>query len=164
MSATSEGAGGTARGILARQAANLLLILVTLWAGALWTVGFVVAPALFELLPERSLAGTVAGHLFTSVHWIAVVAGGYALIFALARHGRAALRASAVWLVIAMLAIVAIGALGIQPMIADMRSGIADDAALRDRFALWHGVSSALYALTSVLAVVLVLRVRRLTD
>lgn len=164
MSATSEGVGGSARGIVGRQAGNLLLILVTLWAGALWTVGFVVAPALFELLPERALAGAVAGHLFTSVHWIAVVAGGYALVFALVRHGRAALRSSVVWLVLVMLAIVAIGALGIQPMIAEMRSGIAEDAVLRERFALWHGVSSALYALTSVLAVVLVLRVRRLTD
>ncbi|MBA4741991.1 MAG: DUF4149 domain-containing protein [Azoarcus sp.] len=164
MSVTSEAPGNIARGLLARQAGNLLLILVTLWAGALWTVGFVVAPTLFELLPERALAGAVAGYLFTSVHWIAAVAGGYVLAFALVRHGRAALRSGVVWLVVAMLAIVAIGALGIQPMIADLRSGIADDATLRDRFALWHGVSSALYALTCVLAVVLVLRVRRLTD
>ena len=40
-----------------RQAESLLLILVTLWAGALWTVGFVVAPALFKLIPDRAMAG-----------------------------------------------------------------------------------------------------------
>lgn len=152
------------RGLFARQTANLLVLLVTLWAGALWTVGFVVAPALFAMLPDRALAGTVAGHLFQSVHWIAVVAGGYVLLFALLRHGRDALRNGAVWLVVAMLAIVAIGALGIQPLIADLRGGMATAPELRERFAMWHGISSALYALSSVLAVVLVLRIRRLLD
>jgi hypothetical protein len=150
------------RSVISRQAESLLLILVALWAGALWTTGFVVAPALFQLIPERALAGSIAGHLFQSVHWIAVVAGSYILLFALARHGRAALRQGVVWLVVAMLAIVAVGALGIQPHIAALRVGMAADAALQQRFALWHGISSALYALSSALAVVLVVRVRRL--
>src|SRR5690606_21350794 len=161
MSVTSDGAVSAARGVLARQAESLLLILIALWAGALWTVGFVVAPALFQLLPERALAGSVAGYLFQSVHWIAVVAGGYALLFALLRHGRQTFSLGVVWLVLVMLAIVAIGALGIQSIIADLRSGIAIDPVLRERFAMWHGVSSALYALSSVLAVVLVVKARK---
>lgn len=161
-SATPETPLATARSLIARQAEGLLLILVTLWAGALWTVGFVVAPALFRFIPERAMAGSIAGHLFVSVHWIAVIAGAYVLLFAVIRHGHAAVRHATVWLVVAMLTIVAIGALGIQPHVAELRIGMASDAALRERFAMWHGVSSALYALSSMLAVVLVVRVRRL--
>lgn len=163
-SATSDGLTATARGLLARQAEALLLILVTLWAGALWTVGFLVAPTLFQWIPERALAGSIAGNLFASVHWIAVVAGAYVLSFALVRHGRAAARHGVVWLVVAMLVIVAVGALGIQPHIAELRNSMLADASLRERFAMWHGISSALYALSSVLAVVLVVKVRRLFD
>jgi hypothetical protein len=151
------------RSLIAGQAEGLLLILVALWAGALWTVGFIVAPALFQLIPERALAGSIAGQLFNSVHWVAVIAGGYVLLFAMMRHRREAVRRGTVWLVVAMLAIVAIGALGIQPHIAELRAAsMAGDAALYDRFRMWHGVSSALYVLSSMLAVVLVVKVRRL--
>lgn len=164
MSATSEPSPSSSllRTAFARQAENLATILVTFWAGALWTVGFVVAPTLFELLPERSLAGSVAGQLFHSVHWIAVFAGAYVLLFALLRHRRGALRHMAVWLVLAMLAIVAIGALLIQPHVAELRSMLGTDEAARESFAMWHGVSSALYALSCVLAVMLVVKLKKL--
>ena len=35
-------------------------ILITFWVGAIWVVGYVVAPTLFAML-ERSVAGDVAG-------------------------------------------------------------------------------------------------------
>src|SRR5690554_2125845 len=164
MSAISDGPGRIMRGIFVRQAENLLLILVAFWAGALWTTGFIVAPTLFQLLPERALAGNVAGHLFQSVHWIAVVAGGYVLLFALLRHGRAAFTKGAVWLAFTMLVIVAVGALGLQPVIAELRPSLADNAEVRERFSMLHGISSMLYALSSVLAVVLLVKVRKLFD
>ncbi|HLW04399.1 MAG TPA: DUF4149 domain-containing protein [Azoarcus sp.] len=164
MSVISDSPGRVARNIVVRQSENLLLILVAFWAGALWTTGFIVAPTLFQLLPERALAGSVAGHLFQSVHWIAVVAGGYVLLFALLRHGREAFTKSAVWLAFAMLVIVAIGALGLQPIIAELRLSLADNAEVRERFSMLHGISSMLYALSSVLAVVLLVKVRKLFD
>ena len=70
--------------------------------------------------------------------------------------------ASVARVVVAMLALVAISALMVQPLIAGLRAEMLVDAAARERFAFWHAVSSALYALTSVLAVILVVRVRRL--
>lgn len=164
MSGISNSPGRVARNILLRQSENLLLILVAFWVGALWTTGFIVAPALFQLLPERELAGNVAGHLFQAVHWIAVVAGGYVLLFALLRHGQAAFRKGAVWLVLSMLVIVAVGALGLQPIIAELRPSLANDPDMRERFAMLHGASSMLYALSSVLAVVLMVKVRKLLD
>src|SRR5690606_37458718 len=83
MSATPEAsAGGLVRGLVVRQADNLLLILVTLWAGSMWAVGFIAAPALFDLIPDRAMAGSIAGRLFHTVHWIGLAAGAYVLLHA----------------------------------------------------------------------------------
>jgi hypothetical protein len=56
------------------------LLLAAAWTGALWTVGALVAPGLFAALPDRVLAGTLAG---------ALLHGG-----GLARAGRRAPRSS----------------------------------------------------------------------
>ena len=45
-------------------------ILLTLWVGSLWVVGFVVAPLLFAELHDRALAGSTAGTLFTVTSYI----------------------------------------------------------------------------------------------
>ena len=158
-SATSEASlGAILRGVLTRQIDNLLLALVVFWAGALWTVGFVVAPVLFELISERALAGSIAGRLFHSTWWISYVVGACVLLHALARG---AARSAVFWLAAAMIALSLISALGIQPQIAELRANMGADEALRARFAMWHGVSSMLYAVQSVLAVVLVVKFAR---
>ena len=146
------------RGLVVRQLDNLVLVLVVFWAGALWTVGFVVAPVLFELIPERALAGSIAGRLFQSTWWISFFVGGCVLAHGLARG---ALRSAVCWIAAVMVVLALVSAFGIQPQIAELRSAMAVDEALRARFAMWHGVSSMLYAVQSMLAVVLVLRFAR---
>lgn len=147
--------------IAARMGARLLILLVTLWAGALWTVGFIVAPTLFEMLPERAMAGSVAGHLFGVLNWIGIVAGSYALLYFLfAKREGSVLADSRVWLVVVMLGIALAMQFGIQPLLADLRAQGLDNEAVRSRFGLWHGVSSLAYVVQSVMAVVLVLRAR----
>jgi hypothetical protein len=37
-------------------------ILLTLWVGALWVAGFIVAPLLFSELDDRALAGSLPVH------------------------------------------------------------------------------------------------------
>jgi len=56
------------------------LLLQTLWVGALWTVGYIVAPALFANLPDRTQAGQMAGELFTLVTWLGLACGGILLV------------------------------------------------------------------------------------
>ena len=38
-------------------------ILLTIWVGAMWSVGYIVAPVLFQML-DKPVAGNVAGQLF----------------------------------------------------------------------------------------------------
>ena len=50
-------------------------LVLTVWLGMIWSVGYLAAPILFETLDDRALAGLVAGKLFTTVAWVSLVAG-----------------------------------------------------------------------------------------
>ena len=139
-------------------------LVVTLWAGGLWTVGYLVAPLLFHTLEDRALAGTLAGRMFHAVGWMGIVCGAYLLCFELAAHGTGALRRATFWAVLAMFSLTLILQFWLQPFVASLRSiGAPVDAlaAPSRHFALWHGVSSALYLLASLLALVPVLSLRK---
>lgn len=148
-----------------RLADYAFLLALTLWVGALWVVGYLVAPTLFAMIGDRVLAGNVAGRLFASVGWIGVACGGYLLLFLALRQGWAAFRGWVFWLVVLMLAASLAILFGIQPLMAQLKAEAwpreAMDSALRDRFATWHGVSSVLYLVQSVAGLVLLVAPRR---
>ena len=135
-------------------------IVVALWAGGLWVVGFVVAPLLFSRLPDRALAGLLAGRLFTLVAWGGIACAAYLLLLRLTRHGAACFKQGFFWAVLAMLALVLAGLFGVQPILEGLRAQApakeAVEGVLRDRFVTWHGVASVLYIIESVLAAALV--------
>jgi hypothetical protein len=145
-----------------RYADHLLVLLITLWAGALWTIGYIVAPSLFAMIEDRALAGSIAGRLFGIVNVLGIAAGAYVLLYCLLRSGLVGLRNVTVGLVAVLVAIALASQFGIQPMMAELRvAGVLDEAA-RSRFGMWHGISSALYVVQSVILLVVVLTVRRL--
>ena len=45
------------------------LLVAALWAGSLWTIGYVVAPTLFLSLHDNVLAGTIVGFLLRTEAW-----------------------------------------------------------------------------------------------
>ena len=125
-------------------------ILVTLWVGSLWMVGFVVAPLLFTELHDRALAGSTAGTLFTVTSYIGLAAGSVLLLLNTAVRKRINWRAL---VLLGMLCLIVIGQFVITPMVADLRvQGLTDTP----RFGQLHGVASVLFLLTSVLGLVLV--------
>ncbi len=139
-------------------------LLVTLWAGSLWTVGYLAAPLLFLTLPDRMLAGTIAGTLFRAEAWVSLVCG--ILLLAIFRaDSYLSSRNTLTRLVIGMLLCVLIGYFGLQPFMAEIRQAAAQaggvmDEAMRSRFGMLHGVASVIYLLQSLLAVALVWRSR----
>ena len=151
---------------MSRFAEHLLVVLVTLWIGAMWTVGYVVAPTLFGMIGDRTLAGNLAGRLFTLVAWIGLASAAYLLVFQLLRQRWRALRSGLFWVVVAMALMTLASQFGIQPLMAQMKADAwpreVMNSVLRDRFATWHGVSSVLYLVQSVLGIVLALGARRL--
>jgi hypothetical protein len=136
-------------------------IAVAMWVGGMWAVGFVVAPLLFSRLPERVLAGLVAGKLFSYLAWIGIACALYLLIFRIARHGAACLKQGFFWVTLVMLALVLAGEFGVQTVMESLRAQALPkeimESVLRDRFMTWHGVASVLYVIQSLLGLVLVI-------
>lgn len=122
-------------------------IVLTLWVGSLWTVGYLVAPTLFATLEDRALAGTIAGRLFRIESWLGLACGLLLLLAWLPRRG---LRDMAVRAVLVMVALTAAGEFVLHPAIAAARG---DPEA---SFALLHGASSLLYLATSAIGLFLV--------
>jgi ABC-type amino acid transport system permease subunit len=142
----------------------LRVLLATVWAGSLWTVGYLAAPTLFATLADRALAGSIAGSLFRVEAWVSVACGLSLLVLLMGNH-RFERRRSCLVLVVLMLVCVSVGYFGLQPFMAELRalaaaSGGVMDEATRSRFGVLHGVASVIYLVQSVLAVGLVLRVR----
>src|SRR5690625_7569521 len=94
--------------------AALERILLTLWVGALWAVGYIAAPVLFGILDDRTLAGQLAGGMFTRVAMLSMVAGSSLLLAQLLR--RRPLWRSVV--VVIMLMLIAVGEFGVRAVIA----------------------------------------------
>jgi hypothetical protein len=134
---------------------------VTLWAGSLWAIGLLAAPSLFRYLPDRALAGSLAGRLFLYVSLIGLACGAYLLLFRLARFGTQAFRQGFFWIVLLMLALTIVGEFGVQPILASLKEQALPrqvmESVFRDRFSAWHGVASVLYVIECALALFLVL-------
>ena len=83
------------------------------------------------------------------------------LLYALIRRGWRAVKSGVFWIVLAMVALTAAGHFGIQPLLAQLKADALPrhvmESTLKDRFATWHGISSGLYLLQSLLGVWLVL-------
>lgn len=143
---------------------GLASALLVLWVGGLWAIGYIAAPTLFAELSDRQLAGNLAGELFRWIAWVGIFAGAYLLVFCLGRQGFQALKQAYFWIVLLMLLLTLGQHFGIQPVMQALKDQAMPQAvmesAFRSRFAAWHGVSSVVYLIESVLGLILVWRYR----
>ena len=142
-----------------RLADALFTVALTLWVGGLWAIGYLVAPTLFSSLADRQLAGMLAGRLFALIGWVGLGCGTYLLIALIVRLGATVFKRAIFWLLVAMLALAAVSQFGLQPLIAQLKTEALPrevmESVLRDRFAAWHGISSILYLVQSLLGLLL---------
>lgn len=150
---------------MGRFAEALQSIAATLWVGAMWGIGYIVAPVLFSRLGDRALAGLIAGKLFSLIAWIGIACAIYLLLFRMLRYGGGVFKQGVFWIVLLMLALVCAGEFGVQPIMAALKEEALPkqvmESVLRDRFAAWHGVSSVLYIIQSLLGAALVVLLGR---
>jgi hypothetical protein len=136
-------------------------IAVALWVGGLFATGYLAAPVLFSQIADRSLAGAVAGQMFSVMALVGLACGTYLMLFILVAKGWRAIQSGVFWIVLLMLALTAAGHFGVQPVLAQLKADALPrqvmESALRDRFSTWHGVSSALYLVQSLLGIALVI-------
>lgn len=132
-------------------------ILLTLWVGSMWTAGYIIAPLLFNTL-EREMAGNIAGKVFTVTSYVGLACGVLLLLAALYQAGSQRLRQWRIWVIVIMLALIAVGQFGLQPQMAALKlQGIAEGSAAATQFGRLHGIASSLFLVTSLLGLALVI-------
>jgi hypothetical protein len=128
-------------------------LLVTVWAGSLWTICLIAAPAAFATLPERRLAGLVVGRLFQTETWLGVVAAALLIaVLAARKHLSKAL----LTIILLTAAMPLISQLVVVPLMDQARA--ASDMA---QFGRLHGVSAALFFTACLSALALVWKVSK---
>jgi len=143
------------------------LLIVTLWVGSLWTIGYLVAPTLFATLSDRVLAGTIAGTLFRLEAWLSVFCSVSLMALMLLRtddnNNPTRLKTGFI-LAAGMLACTLIGYFALHPFMAALRetagpAGVmASDAKMQ--FGILHGISSGMYLVQSLMGVALLFKLR----
>jgi len=131
-------------------------IILTLWVGGLWAIGFLAVPVLFHTLDDRTLAGQLAAPMFTLINGIGLVCGALLLLSAAMGEGRAWYRSWRVGVIAIMMGGMAVILFVIQPQMAALKVQVAPGGALGPQFGRLHGISSAIYLLVSVLGLLLV--------
>lgn len=132
-------------------------IILTLWVGGLWAIGFLAVPVLFHTLDDRTLAGELAAPMFTLINGIGLACGGLLLLGAAMSHGRGWYRSWRVGVIAVMMAGTAVILFIIQPQMAALKAQVAaTGGGLGSQFGRLHGISSAIYLLVSVLGLLLV--------
>ncbi len=130
-------------------------ILLSLWVGALWSIGYLAVPTLFASLDDRAMAGMLAGRMFTGVSLIGLGCGT-ALLVSFWMQGVRPLAERRVQLLIAMLVLVVLGEFVLQPQMAALKAeGLIEGSGVAARFGVLHGIASLLYFANSVIGLVL---------
>lgn len=141
-----------------RLAAQLVLVVLGTWLGALLLFGSVVAPAAFAVSPTPAVAGNLVARVLAALDWAGLAAG-------------LSLAGASVWLgrgpwAVALPVLMSLGCLLsrllLAPEIAALRPFL-DDPSARARFGLLHGLSVGIFgALVLAALALVVLHVRAL--
>lgn len=143
---------------------SLAWLAATAWVGSLWAVGYLAVPVLFQTLPDRMLAGMLAGKMFSLVAYVGMVSALYLLAYR-SRESAYVLRQVPLWLIATMLLLTLIGEFGIQPVMADLKAQVYPTdimhSAYAGKFKMLHGIASISYLVQSLFGAALILKMAR---
>lgn len=133
-------------------------LLLTLWVGSLWALGYVAVPAAFATL-NTAVAAEFAALLFFVVNIIGQVSGSLLIIAKLVSERLQVRRNWRFWILCSMLVITLVFSFYIQPQITEIKAidGWRSNSALAEQFDGIHSLSENLYLLLSVLGLMLIL-------
>jgi len=130
-------------------------ILLSLWIGGLWAIGYLAVPILFATLDDRMLAGMLAGKMFTAMSFIGLGIGTMLLVRVLMFTPRPLMQWK-VRVLMLMLLIVAFSEFFLQPLMASIKAeGLVEGSEAAAQFGVLHGVASILYLINSLSGLVL---------
>lgn len=156
--------GAPVTGIRAGRLPAARLLVAALWAGTLWALGYIAAPAAFGVLGSVQ-AGDLVAVLLTRQAWLSIACAGVLLVLLRVSADLAPPRRRFLnLLVLAMLACTLVIFVGLQPAMAQLRElagpGGVRASAYWTQFAVMHGVSQLFYLIESLLGAWLLVRLR----
>jgi cell division protein FtsW (lipid II flippase) len=132
-------------------------VLLTLWVGGLWVVGYLVVPSLFATLDDRRLAGELAGNIFRLMNLVGIACALGLLLSLAMQLKQRALRYWRTWAYALMLLLVLVAAFVIQPQMQELKqAGLVPGSEASGQFGRLHGVSSVMYLINSLLGLFVV--------
>jgi Domain of unknown function (DUF4149) len=123
---------------------NFFRVVLVLWTGSLWSVGLWVTPILFSMQSDHSLAGVLAGRIFSIETYVGIAVAVLALLL----PGRTKF----VWGYFAA-GLLAVNEWALRPVMVVAR---AHGSAVGLTFGAWHGVSAVVYLAACLALLVLV--------
>lgn len=135
-------------------------LLLTLWVGSLWAIGYLAVPIAFATL-EITLAADYAGKLFYAVNVLGIISAVILLIGRLFSFGVKRFHLFwRSWILLLMLVLSIFFIAYVQPEMSTIRTlAWQSDAMLSARFDFLHKLSENLYLLLSLFGLLLVLTV-----
>lgn len=141
---------------------GLAVLAVGAWVGGMWAIAYIAVPVLFQYLPDRAVAGMVAGRLFAVTAYMGMACAVYLLAYHYVNYGKPVLRRGVFWLLVVMLLLTLLGQFGLQPLLAELKVQALPlyvmDSPYVERFRFWHGAASIAYLLQSLAGAVLLLK------
>jgi hypothetical protein len=133
-------------------------VVLTLWVGGMWSIGYVAVPTLFYAQDDRQLAGELAGQMFSAIHIISLVSIIVLLINMAVTCKAALIKAWRAWVLLIAFALVVVSMFYLQPLMGDLKQqGLVEGSQQAAQFGKLHGISSTLYMVTSLAGLVLVI-------
>ena len=132
-------------------------LLLTIWVGSLWAIGYIAVPMAFATLGDTTLAGNYAGKLFSVVNMLGLACGSVLLITMLINLGKQVIKSWRFWVVILMLMLILTFSFYLQPEIAKIKQlAMQGNDELLQRFAFLHEATRNIYMIISLLGLSLV--------
>jgi len=133
-------------------------LLLTLWIGGLWAIGYLAVPMAFASLGDVSLAGEYAGKLFSAINLLGLGCGLVLIIAKLIQYKKNVMQMWRFWILVLMVIMTLVFSFYLQPQIAELKQlDWQENQQLLDQFSLLHVISKNLYLILSLLGLTLVL-------
>jgi len=133
-------------------------LLLTLWIGGLWAIGYLAVPMAFASLGDVSLAGEYAGKLFSAINLLGLGCGLVLIVAKLIQYKTNVIQMWRFWILVLMVIITLVFSFYLQPQIAELKQlDWQENQQLLDQFSILHDISKNLYLIISLLGLTLVL-------
>lgn len=140
-------------------------LLLTLWVGSLFAIGYIAVPMAFVSLGDVTLAGNYAGDLFSTVNILGLGCGTILLISKIVIYGKQVLGYWRFWIMLVMVLLTLLFSFYLQPELAAVKHLIhLGDNSVVEQFDKLHAMSKNLYLLLSLLGLALVVSTDKQTS